>query len=522
MKPKNNTYYFSHDCNAQSDVKLIRVKKELGWAGYGLYWALIERLRCEDSYSLPFAVDALAYDLRADEEVIERLITDFGLFEVDAQSESFYSPSLIRRMGVYDEKAENLSKVRSEAAKKGNEKRWKGKKTEETSTQGNKGLTDMLQGIAQSIQRQGTRSKSRSQNAGSEEMSTPEPSDEDDQEAVANSSQTPAILSQMVATSFQTSARVSQAVAQSSQVVATPSHLPAGVSQPNEQLSQIIADLSQTSANSSQTSASLSQTPASPSQANARTSQGVANNHNAVSNYRNASQTDRKTSQDIANKKRLYNNRINKIEEGIVRGGVLPPGVADAPLPPLDEKNEDEKTSDRSEATDPADSVVSLADGGAEPRKEKSCAGVGVPIGQKSQTGVDYEEIKNYWNEKTKDAFGIISILSETRKRNIRKRIGETSKEDFFRMIDKVSESAYLQGDNETGWTAGFDFCLRPTKYAKILDGCYDDNSCTAREKIKTSSPHQPKHDNSENETDKPKYSSVADYLDCTYGRSGY
>lgn len=81
MKPKNNTYYFSHDCNAQSDVKLIRVKKELGWAGYGLYWALIERLRCEDSYSLPFAVDALAYDLRADEEVIERLITDFGFLK---------------------------------------------------------------------------------------------------------------------------------------------------------------------------------------------------------------------------------------------------------------------------------------------------------------------------------------------------------------------------------------------------------------------------------------------------------
>lgn len=520
MKPKNNTYYFSHDCNAQSDVKLIRVKKELGWAGYGLYWALIERLRCEDSYSLPFAVDALAYDLRAEEEVIERLITDFGLFEVDTQSGAFYSPSLIRRMGIYDEKAENLSKVRSEAAKKGNEKRWKSKKTEETSTQGNKGLTDMLQGIAQSIQRQGTRSKSRSQNTGSEEMSTPEPSDEDDQEAVANSSQTPATLSQMVATSFQTSARVSQAVAQSSQVVATPSHLPAGVSQPNEQPSQIIADLSQTSASSSQTSASLSQTPASPSQANARTSQDIANNRNSVANYRNASQTDRKTSQSIANKKRLYNNRINKIEEGIVRGGVLPPGSLTRPLPSLDEKNEDEKVSDLSEMTEQEDSFVSPADGLAEPRKEKSCAGVGVSVGQK-QT-VDYEEIKNYWNEKTKDAFGTISILSETRKRNIRKRIGETSKEDFFRMIDKVSESAYLQGDNETGWTAGFDFCLRPTKYAKILDGCYDNNSCTAREKIKTSSLHQPKHDNSENETDKPKYSSVADYLDCTYGRSGY
>ena len=344
MKPKNNTYYFSHDCNAQSDVKLIRVKKELGWAGYGLYWALIERLRCEDSYSLPFAVDALAYDLRADEEVIERLITDFGLFEVDTQSGAFYSPSLIRRMGVYDEKAENLSKVRSEAAKKGNEKRWKGKKAEESPGTGNKGLTDMLQGIAQSIQRQGTRSKSRSQNAGSEEMSTPEPSDEDDQEAVANSSQTPATLSQMVATSFQTRARVLQAVAQSSQVVANPSQLLARESQTDVQPSQVVA-------NQSQTLTSSSQTPASLSQPNADTLQDIATNHKAVANYRNASQTDRKTSQNIANKKRLYNNRINKIEEGIVRGGVLPPGSLTRPLPPLDEKNEDEKTSDRSEAT---------------------------------------------------------------------------------------------------------------------------------------------------------------------------
>lgn len=495
MKPKNNTYYFSHDCNAQSDVKLIRVKKELGWAGYGLYWALIERLRCEDRYSLPFAVDALAYDLRADEEVIERLITDFGLFEVDTQSGVFYSPSLVRRMGVYDEKAENLSKVRSEAAKKGNEKRWKSKKAEESLSLGNKGLTDMLQGIAQSIQRQGARSKSSSQNAGSEEISAPEPSDEDDQEAVANSLQTPATLSQMVATSFQASARESQTDVQPSQVVA----------------------------NQSQTLTSSSQTPASLSQPNTDTLQVIATNHKAVAKHRNASQTDRKTSQDIANKNRLYYTRINKIEEGIVRGGVLPPGVADAPLPPLDEKDEDEKALDRSEVTEKPDSVVSPRPGNGlrEPRKEKSCVSLGVSVGQKSQT-MDYEEIKNYWNEKTKDAFGIISILSETRKRNIRKRIGESSKEDFFRMIDKVSESAYLQGDNETGWTAGFDFCLRPTKYAKILDGCYDNTSCTAREKIKTSSRHQPKHDNSENETDKPKYSSVADYLDCTYGRSGY
>lgn len=39
-----DTYYFSHDCNASQDPKLMMLLSECGLAGIGMYWTLIEIL----------------------------------------------------------------------------------------------------------------------------------------------------------------------------------------------------------------------------------------------------------------------------------------------------------------------------------------------------------------------------------------------------------------------------------------------------------------------------------------------
>ena len=96
--------YFTHDSNARSDTKMIALRMKHKWEGYGLYWALIERLRDSVCYKLPIDYNVIAYDLRSDASVIKSIIKDFGLFSFTEDGECFYSESLLRRMKPLDEK----------------------------------------------------------------------------------------------------------------------------------------------------------------------------------------------------------------------------------------------------------------------------------------------------------------------------------------------------------------------------------------------------------------------------------
>ena len=120
MDEKNMIGYFPHDSNARGDEKLIALRIKHGWAGYGIYWALVEKLRDASGYKLAANYDVIAYDLRVDSEMIERIICDFGLFVVTDDYKYFYSESLLHRMSKRDQKLKKMS----EAGKRGNEKRW--------------------------------------------------------------------------------------------------------------------------------------------------------------------------------------------------------------------------------------------------------------------------------------------------------------------------------------------------------------------------------------------------------------
>lgn len=122
-----DTYFFSHDANALTDTKILNMRADYGLEGYGLFWAIIEQLRCEENYSLPRNKNtyrALKINTNTSidvEKYINDCINEYGLFKVSEDGESFYSCSLKRRMAIKDEKKLR----RSEAGKKGAEKRWK-------------------------------------------------------------------------------------------------------------------------------------------------------------------------------------------------------------------------------------------------------------------------------------------------------------------------------------------------------------------------------------------------------------
>lgn len=113
--------YFPHDSDARSDDKIIALRIKYKWEGYGLYWALIEKLRDSKDYMLKADYNVLAFDLRSDAALIKSILNDFGLFAFTDNGECFYSKSLIMRMKPLDDKRAKLSN----AGKLGNERRWK-------------------------------------------------------------------------------------------------------------------------------------------------------------------------------------------------------------------------------------------------------------------------------------------------------------------------------------------------------------------------------------------------------------
>lgn len=120
----SGTAYFSHDANARNDSKVLRLRMKHGAAGYGVYFMLLERLRDEQDYVSVKDYNMIAFDLRVDAGLIKSVVEDFGLFAFTEGGECFYSESFNRRMSIKDE----VKNVRSEAGRRGAEKRWGSKK----------------------------------------------------------------------------------------------------------------------------------------------------------------------------------------------------------------------------------------------------------------------------------------------------------------------------------------------------------------------------------------------------------
>lgn len=108
---KKDAYYFSHDANAQDDPKCMLLIDQMGMEGYGIFWALIERLRAEKDYSLPFNIcNAFAKRWGTSREKVETVIKNYSLFEIE--KELFFSQRLRNSMIEKSEKARDSANYR--------------------------------------------------------------------------------------------------------------------------------------------------------------------------------------------------------------------------------------------------------------------------------------------------------------------------------------------------------------------------------------------------------------------------
>ena len=107
--------------------------------------------------------------------------------------------------------------------------------------------------------------------------------------------------------------------------------------------------------------------------------------------------------------------------------------------------------------------------------------------GEKSKK-VDYELIARMYND-TCVSFPRLTTLSDARKKAIKARLNKYSIEDIKRAFEIAESSDFLKGNNGRNWSANFDWIIKDSNIAKILDGNYNNkkispnyNNSTAQE----------------------------------------
>jgi hypothetical protein len=112
MEPIN---YFQHDYRSRLDKKLLKIRKQHGMSGVGVYWCLVEMLH-EGSGFIEMDVETIAYELQCDEKIVIDVIElCFEYFEGNVTCKRVIENLQFRR-----DKASAKSKQGTEAVNK----RW--------------------------------------------------------------------------------------------------------------------------------------------------------------------------------------------------------------------------------------------------------------------------------------------------------------------------------------------------------------------------------------------------------------
>ena len=111
---------------------------------------------------------------------------------------------------------------------------------------------------------------------------------------------------------------------------------------------------------------------------------------------------------------------------------------------------------------------------------------------QQLNTNKNDKNVKNVKNEKKEDicyqqiadmynntcvSFPRLTKLSDARKKAIKARLKTYTADDLQNAFTLAEQSDFLKGANNRNWSATFDWMLKDTNLAKILDGNYTNNS---------------------------------------------
>lgn len=120
-------------------------------------------------------------------------------------------------------------------------------------------------------------------------------------------------------------------------------------------------------------------------------------------------------------------------------------------------------------------------------------------ITRKGQDNQNEKKCENTPYQKIIDLYNNICVslphvtkLSEARKKAIHARYNQYSIGDFKRLFEMAEDSSFLKGGGERNWVANFDWLIRDSNMAKVLDGNYTDRAAKEdKSHIQTKKPYQ-------------------------------
>lgn len=113
----------------------------------------------------------------------------------------------------------------------------------------------------------------------------------------------------------------------------------------------------------------------------------------------------------------------------------------------------------------------------------------------KRNSKINYQEIVDMYNE-TCVSFPQVVVVSENRKKAIKARLNNYTVEQLRTMFKKAEASDFLKGKNDRNWSANFDWLMKDSNTAKVLEGNYDN-------KVNTQTNSTPIQQNTYNENQK-------------------
>jgi hypothetical protein len=90
---------------------------------------------------------------------------------------------------------------------------------------------------------------------------------------------------------------------------------------------------------------------------------------------------------------------------------------------------------------------------------------------------IDWKKFISWFNTATSGCFGEIRYpLGAARQKSVKARIAEHGNKTFVETVQRAAASDFLKGQNARGFTATFDWIIKPTNFIKIRDGNYDND----------------------------------------------
>lgn len=124
---------------------------------------------------------------------------------------------------------------------------------------------------------------------------------------------------------------------------------------------------------------------------------------------------------------------------------------------------------------------------------------------QTPHSKINAEEVIDMYHEICK-SYPKIKSISEARRKAVRARLRTYGLGEFRTVFSKAEESDFLKGKNGRNWSATFDWIIKDSNFAKILDGNYDNKSHSGY--------------SSKNSSDVDKYKCVINQFDLPGGQN--